>query len=143
MSQSFLKGFVSGAITTLAVTYCMKRAPARHAGFDAASDWKTAGPQKAHPARVRLNRDENAGDPAALTAARTGKAAGFERPGGAPGGSSPAEASEAPGHPGEALEYTDPNKAVKPASRTLHLRKEPARKRTSRKAAPKSPKTTE
>jgi hypothetical protein len=139
MGQDFLKGFVAGAITTLAVTYFMKRPAARHSSFNAVSEWKTNGPQKLDPARVVLKRDQNTGDPAALTSARTGATAGFERAGGAPGGSSPAESSEAPGHPGRALEYSDPHTPVKPASRTLHLTKEPAPKPTRRKASPKRP----
>jgi hypothetical protein len=137
MGQDFLKGFIAGAITTLAVTYFVKRPTARHSSFNAVSEWKTNGPQKLDPARVVLKRDQNTGDPAALTSARTGATAGFERAGGAPGGSSPAESSEAPGHPGRALEYIDPHTPVKPASRTLHLTKEPARKPTRRKASPK------
>ncbi|MGI8770568.1 MAG: hypothetical protein ACR2JE_03960 [Acidobacteriaceae bacterium] len=148
MPQGFWKGFISGAITTFAVTYVMKRAPARHSGFNAISAWKTNGPQRVDPARIALKRDENSvGDPAALTGARTDTTASFERAGGAPGGSTPAESSEAPGRPGKPLDYTDANKPVKPSSRTLHLPKEPARKRTSRKARPKLPpnlpKTTE
>lgn len=146
MPQGFWKGFVSGAITTLAVTYLVKRSSATNAGFDAASGWKTGAPRNPGPRRIALKRDENAGDPATLTAARTGATTSFERAGGAPGGVSPAESSEAPGHPGRALEHSDPHTPVKPASRTLHLPKEPARKRATRKLpsrAPKAPKTNE
>ena len=76
--------------------------------------------------RVRLRRDEGAGDPGVLTAARTGANAAFERPGGAPGGAQRPESSEVPGRPGQAINYNNPSAPVRLSSRTLALRREGA-----------------
>jgi hypothetical protein len=78
--------------------------------------------QKRAGLRIALKRDEGGGDPAALTSARTGATPGFERRGGAPGPGREAESSETPGRPGQRIDYTDPSRPVKPASRTLDLR---------------------
>ena len=73
---------------------------------------------------IRLRRDEGAGDPNILTSARTGANATFERAGGAPGGTQRPEASEVPGRPGQAIDYTNAAAPVRLSSRTLHLRRE-------------------
>ena len=73
------------------------------------------------PSRLRLKRDDNAGDPSTLTSARTGATASFERAGGAPGGTDTPEWLEVPGRPGQRMGHDDPSRPVKPASRALKL----------------------
>ena len=71
--------------------------------------------------RISLKRDQYGGDPAGLTPDRGPSRPGFERRGGAPGGSAAAESAEAPGHPGERLDHSDPAQRVRSASRTQDL----------------------
>lgn len=65
--------------------------------------------------RVPLKREEGAGDPSLLTTRHAETPTTFERSGGAPGGSQPAEVHEAPGHPGQRLDHSDPSQQVRSA----------------------------
>lgn len=66
-------------------------------------------------ARLPLKRDEGAGDPSMLMAREAAMPATFERSGGAPGGSQPAEVHETPGQPGRQLDHSDPSQRVRSA----------------------------
>ncbi len=67
---------------------------------------------------IPLKRDAGAGDPAWLTPPRAGSPHPFERPGGAPGGSTAPEMQETPDRPEQFMGHHDPAEPVQSAMRT-------------------------
>ncbi len=124
--SGFWKGVTFGLITGAVLTRLLASKPGSiRFGAVAPPPARWSGMERAQERGVlRLRRDEGAGDPAGLTAARTGANATFERRGGAPGGAQKPESSEVPGRPGQAIDYTDPSAPVRLSSRTLTLRRD-------------------
>lgn len=67
---------------------------------------------------IPLKRDDAGGDPAWLTGSHTPSPREFERPGGAPGGSTAAEVQETPGRLGQPLSHDDPSNPLRSAAKT-------------------------
>ena len=117
----FGAGFGAGALTALIVAAAVRRGNTHAPDYSTPKD--PASFFRHNPERLHLRREssESAGDPARLASARTGAVAGFERQGGAPGGSTAAETLETPGRPGQQIDHSDASQPVKPATRALDL----------------------
>ena len=122
-NSSFWQGIAAGFLTGLAVAAAL-----RYSKFEKFLTNLSTVEGKLATLEERLNpspafvsrRDlpESSGDPRNLASARTGKAAEFTRPGGAPHGREEPEFLESPGRPGEPV---DPSKPVRAYSRSLDL----------------------
>lgn len=118
MERNFWIGLAVGAAAATAAG--LLRATRCSLGQAGTADrWRRG--REGRPAEIRLKRDEGGGDPSRLMSERTGATPGFERRGGAPGPGREPESSEAPGRPGQRIDYTDPSSPVKPAVRALNL----------------------
>ncbi len=120
--DSFWKGVTVGLVGGAVLTRLLSSGMRKGSRPAAANPWRGL-PEYPRQRRIALRRDEGAGDPSMLTAARTGANAGFERQGGAPGSTHRPESSEVPGRPGQAIDYTDASAPVRLSSRTLTLRR--------------------